>query len=153
MFRVTVLLWHAHAQSHQQCPTLCNCMDRSTSVSSVRGILKAEILEWVAMPSSRVSSRPKDQTRVSYVSCIGRCVLYHQCHMFIVSNNRLKLASAKGRNLGRRFWLCPKLKALGLPSSCQSWQYIQEHCPPGLLTKLRYPLFIGALLRKQCRLN
>ena len=68
MFRVTVLLWHAHA--------LCNCMDRSTSVFSVRGILKAEILEWVAMPSSRVSSRPKDQTRVSYVSCIGRCVLY-----------------------------------------------------------------------------
>ena len=62
MFRIRVLLWHAHAQSHQPCPTLCNRMDRSTPVSSVRGILKAEIVEWVAMPSSRVSSRPKDQT-------------------------------------------------------------------------------------------
>ena len=29
------------------------------------------------MPSSRGSSQPRDQT---YVSCIGRCVLYHQCH-------------------------------------------------------------------------
>ena len=65
MFRVTVLLWHAHAQSHQSCPTLCNRMDRSTPVSSVRGILKAEVLEWVAMPSSRVSSPATDQTRVS----------------------------------------------------------------------------------------
>ena len=64
MFRVTVLLWHAHAQSHQSCLTLCNRMDHSTPVS-VRAILKAEILEWVAMLSSRVSSRPKDQTRVS----------------------------------------------------------------------------------------
>ena len=33
-------------------------------------------LEWVAMPSSRESSRPRDQTRVSYISCIGRSVLY-----------------------------------------------------------------------------
>ena len=43
--------------------------------SSVHGILQARILEWVAMPSSRGSSRPWDQTRVSYVSCIGRQVL------------------------------------------------------------------------------
>ena len=35
------------------------------------------ILEWVAMPFSRGSSWPRDQTRVSYVSCIGRRVLYH----------------------------------------------------------------------------
>ena len=32
---------------------------------------------WVAMPSSRGSSRPKDQTQVSYVSCIDEEVLYH----------------------------------------------------------------------------
>ena len=35
-------------------------------------ILQAKILEWVAMPSSRRSSQPRDQTQVSYVSCIGR---------------------------------------------------------------------------------
>ena len=42
--------------------------------SSVRGISQARILEWVAMPSSRGSSR--DWPCVSYVSCIGRWVLY-----------------------------------------------------------------------------
>ena len=41
------------------------------------GILQVRILEWVAMPSSRASSQPRDQTFISYVSCIGRCVLYH----------------------------------------------------------------------------
>ena len=35
------------------------------------GILQARILEWVAMPSSRGSSRPRDQTPIFYVSCIG----------------------------------------------------------------------------------
>ena len=43
----------------------------------VHGILQAGILEWVAMPSSRRCSWPKDWTRTSYVSCIGRQVLYH----------------------------------------------------------------------------
>ena len=44
--------------------------------SSVHGIFQARILEPVAMPSSRGSSRPRDQTCVSYMSCIGRQVLY-----------------------------------------------------------------------------
>ena len=35
------------------------------------GILQARILEWVATPSSRGSSRCRDQTHVSYVSCIA----------------------------------------------------------------------------------
>ena len=68
----------------QLCPTLCNPMDcncpphRPGSVrGSVHGILQARILEWVAMPSSRGSSWPSDQTCISYVSCIGRQVLYH----------------------------------------------------------------------------
>ena len=32
------------------------------------GILQARILEWVAMPSSRGSSRPRDQTQVSRIA-------------------------------------------------------------------------------------
>ena len=43
--------------------------------SLVQGILQARVLEWVAMLSSRVSSQPRDQTLISYVSCIGRQVL------------------------------------------------------------------------------
>ena len=57
--------------------TLCDPMDCSPPDSSVHGILQARNLEWVAMPSSRKSSRPRDPTCASYVFCIGRWVLYH----------------------------------------------------------------------------
>ena len=40
-------------------------------------ILQARTLECVAMPSSRGSSPPRDQTCVSSVSCVGRWILYH----------------------------------------------------------------------------
>ena len=40
-------------------------------------VLQARILEWVAMPSSRGSSQPRNQSCVSYVSCTGRQALYH----------------------------------------------------------------------------
>ena len=43
-------------------------MDCSLPGSSVHGILQARILEWVAIPFSRGSSRPRDRTCVSYVS-------------------------------------------------------------------------------------
>ena len=56
-------------------------MDCSLPGSSVHGILQARIVEWVAMPSSKGSSQPRDQTLVSYVSCIGRWVLYHEHHL------------------------------------------------------------------------
>ena len=40
-------------------------MGYNSSGSSVHGILQARILEWVAIPFSRGSSRPRDQTQVS----------------------------------------------------------------------------------------
>ena len=40
---------------------LCNPMDCSPPDSSVHRILEARILEWVAMPSPRESSLPRDQ--------------------------------------------------------------------------------------------
>ena len=49
----------------QLCPTLCDPMDYSLPGSSVHGILKARILEWVAIPFSRGSSRPKARTQIS----------------------------------------------------------------------------------------
>ena len=61
----------------QSYSSLCDSMDCSLPGSSVHGILQARILEWAAVPSSRGSSQPRDQTRISYVSCIGRKVLYH----------------------------------------------------------------------------
>ena len=44
----------------QLCPTLCDPMDCSPSGSSVHGILRARVLEGVAMPSSGGSSWPRD---------------------------------------------------------------------------------------------
>ena len=56
----------------QSCLTLCDPTDCSLPGSSVHGILKARILEWVAIPSSRGSSQPRDRTQVS---CIADSVL------------------------------------------------------------------------------
>ena len=48
-----------------------------TPDSSVYRIFQARTLEWVAVSYSRESSPPRDWTRVSYISCIGRWILYH----------------------------------------------------------------------------
>ena len=48
----------------QSCPTLCDSMDCSLPGSSVHGILQAIVLEWIAIPFSRGSSRPGDRTWV-----------------------------------------------------------------------------------------
>ena len=56
-------------------------MNCSPPGSSVHGILQARILEWVVMPFLRESSQPRDQTHVSYVSCLGRWIVYLSCHL------------------------------------------------------------------------
>ena len=55
----------------QMCLTLCDPVDCRPPGSPVRGISQARILEWVAISFSRGSSRPRDQTRVSFIA--GRC--------------------------------------------------------------------------------
>ena len=52
----------------QSCLTLCDLMDCSPPGSSVHGILQARMLEWVAIPFSRRSSPPRDQTQVSSIA-------------------------------------------------------------------------------------
>ena len=61
----------------QLCPTLCNPMDYSLPGPSVHGILQARILEWVATPSSRGSSWPRN--RNPRLQC-RRQILYHCPH-------------------------------------------------------------------------
>ena len=59
------------------CLTLCNPMNyNSPPGSSVHEIFQARTLESVAISSSRRSSRPRDRTNVSCISCLGRRVLY-----------------------------------------------------------------------------
>ena len=56
--------WSEVAQS---CHTLCDPMDYSLPGSSVHGIFQEIVLDWIAIPFSRGSSQPRDQT---HVSCI-----------------------------------------------------------------------------------
>ena len=76
-----------HISSHEDAEylhlslTLCNSMYCSLPGSSAHGILQSRILEWVAVPSSRVLSWTRDQNCIFYVSCTGRWVLYYQHHL------------------------------------------------------------------------
>ena len=66
-------VWGVRAQS---CPTFLQPHELYPGFF-VQGIFQAIILEWVTMPPSRGSSRPRDRTLVFCISCIGRWVLYH----------------------------------------------------------------------------
>ena len=59
-----VLSWFSHVW-------LCDPMDCSPSVFSVHEILEAITLECVAMPYSKGSSQPRDQTCISCGSCLA----------------------------------------------------------------------------------
>ena len=54
----------------QSCPTLCDPVDCSLPGSSIRGILQARILMWVADPFSRGSSKltPPPQKKINFVA-------------------------------------------------------------------------------------
>ena len=52
----------------QSCPTLCDPMNCRPPGFSVHGILQVRTLEWVAVPFSRGSSQPRDQTLVSCIA-------------------------------------------------------------------------------------
>ena len=54
--------------------TLCNPLAQSLPGSTIRGILQARVLGWVAIAFSRGSSRPRDQTQFSLIA--GRQTLY-----------------------------------------------------------------------------
>ena len=75
----------------QSCLTLCHSMDCSPPDFSIHEILQARILQWMAMPSCRGSSWPRDWTRVSCIA--GRLFTiwatrerYTQCTGLLTSN-------------------------------------------------------------------
>ena len=89
----------------QPCLTLYDPMDRSPPDSSVPGILQARILEWVAMPSSRGSSQPRNRTHVSWISCtagqffttepLGKPTVSPTYHKIFISKPPLWVGSCK----------------------------------------------------------
>ena len=73
----------------QSCLTLCDPMDCSPPGSSVHGILRVRILEWVAIPFSRGSSRPQG-SNPGLPYC--RRNLYHLSHQGIPTGSFLAAA-------------------------------------------------------------
>ena len=71
------ILCFTHAQSFQLCPTLRDPMDCSLPGSSVHGNLQARMLEWVALPSFRGSSLPRERTHVSCIFCVAGRLFTH----------------------------------------------------------------------------
>ena len=49
-------------------PTIVTLWTIACQASLSMGILQARIPEWLAMPSSRGSSQPRDETQVSYIA-------------------------------------------------------------------------------------
>jgi len=73
-----------NSQLSSPCAQLLSCvqffgtpMHCNPTGSSVHVIFQERILEWIAISFSRGSSQPRDQTCISWVSCIGTWILYH----------------------------------------------------------------------------
>ena len=60
---IVIVIATVKVEVTQLCLILCDLMD-----CTVHGILQARILEWVAFPSSKESSQPRDQTQVSHIA-------------------------------------------------------------------------------------
>ena len=86
----------------QSYPTVGNSVDCSPQGSSVHGILQARMLEWVTMPSSRGSSRPRDQTpSPASPSLAGRFFITESprkppCHSWTISHVLYNASKASG---------------------------------------------------------
>ena len=75
--------------SHSVMSDSLRLMGRSAPGCSPNGIFQAKILEWAATSSSRRSSPPRDWTRMSYVSCTDRRILYHWATYVVPCVSRL----------------------------------------------------------------
>ena len=61
--KLNFIFWLISLLKVKKLPDSCNSMDCSLPGSSGHGILQERILEWVAVPFSRRSSQPRDQTK------------------------------------------------------------------------------------------
>ena len=73
-------LFNWPAKSLQSCLTLCNPMEPARLLCSWR-FSRQEYWSGLPCPPTGESSRSRDRTCVSYVSCTGRRVLYHERHL------------------------------------------------------------------------
>ena len=113
------------------CLTLSDPMDYSPPGFSVRGVLQARMLEWVAMPSSREYSRPRDRTHISCVSWSCRWVTYHWATREVPGSMFLTpvgwLAAVEGQRQESAF------------KECKAWRNMKKCWPEGKKKKKCWP--------------
>ena len=88
LWTIVFRFWYRHRFSLCVCMCVCSQLFWFFAVlwtvysgSSVHEIFQARILERVAISFCRGSSWSRDQTCVSYISCIGRRVPYRLCYL------------------------------------------------------------------------
>ena len=128
----------AAAKSLQSCSTLWP-YEHSLLGSSVHGILQARILESVAMLSSRRSSQTRDQTLISYISCIGRQVLYQwhhlgSPHVIIIHLSKHAMNSTKSKSKRKLCMDFGWITVYGIGSCLVTnisflWSEVAQSCP------------------------
>ena len=82
--REAKMISESESEVAQSCLTLCDAVDCSLPGSFVHGFLQARILEWVAMPSFRGSSQPRDPTQVSPTAGRFFAILSHNLLAYIL---------------------------------------------------------------------
>ena len=101
----------------QLCLTLWDPTDCSLPESSVHGIPRQRILEWVAMPSFRGSSQPRDQTQVSHIAggfFTIWAALFFSLSVYLplpfLKSSSLAQSARKSIKWARMPWVCTLLK-------------------------------------------
>ena len=110
-FQFWKLLWDSQVWVCVLATQSCDPTDCSPPDSSVRGILQARILEWVAIPFSRGSSQPRDQAQVF---CIAD-------RFFTV------WATREAPQIGQPKWVHPEVLTASLTRGWD-WQETPCHC-------------------------
>ena len=111
----------------QSCLSLWDPMSCSPPGSSVHGIFLARILEWVAFPSSRGSTPPRDQ---SFISCTVGGFL--TCQVALMVRN-LPANARDARSVGLiPDWGRSPAEEMATNSRILAWEipWIEESCRP-----------------------
>ena len=94
--------------------------------SSVHGILQARILEWVAIPFSRGSSQPRDQTQVSCIT--GR--FFFLLDSFFIYLKKINLFNWRLITLQYCSGFCQTLTRISHGCTCIPHPETPSHLPP-----------------------